>query len=80
MSLFTTHIGFAIRDALQGCEIEGEQASRMDPFADEKHYVEQVDITDASNPVIYTTGGTFKVIILRIDSPAPPPPKVIEHR
>jgi len=67
MSLFTTHIGYAIRDCLEGKAIEGEQASRMDPFSDEQYEVIHVDCTDASNPIMMTSGGTFKIIILRID-------------
>jgi hypothetical protein len=80
VSLFTTHIGFAIRDFLEGKEIDGEQASRDNPYADEKYEVEHIDISDASNPIIYTSGGVFKVIILRVDPPKQVPMKDITPR
>jgi len=69
MTLFTTHVGWAIREFLQGQAIDGEPASRENPFSEEKYYVEHVDVSDASNPVLFTSGGTFKLIILRIDTP-----------
>jgi hypothetical protein len=69
VSLSTVHIGFAIRDFLEGREIEGGQVTRENPFADEKYEIEHIDISDSSNPVIYTSGGVFKLIILKVDPP-----------
>ena len=67
--LSTAHIGFAIRDLLEGKDIDGDAATRANPFADEKHHIDFVDISDVHNPVIYTSGGVFKVIIIRVDPP-----------
>ena len=78
VTLSTGHIGIAIKDFLEGREIEGEPPSRMNPFADEKYYVEHVDISDPHNPRIFTSAGMFKLIILKEGSPesyAPPQPK-----
>ena len=70
MSLFTTHIGYAIKDFLENRDIEGEQATRGNPYADEKYRIEHVDVSDASNPMVHTSGGVFKLIIVRVDAPA----------
>ena len=69
MMLSTTHIGFAIRDLMEGQEIDGERPSSENPFADERYEIYRVDVTDANNPWIHTSGGTFKIIILKMDPP-----------
>lgn len=80
MSLTTNHIGWAIRDFMEGREIEGERASSANPFAEEKEFIEHIDCSDPSNPMIFTSAGTFKLIILRVDAPphyVEPAPKLL---
>jgi len=82
MTLSTGHIGVAIKDYLEGREIDGELPSRQNPFADEKYYIEHVDISDPHNPRIFTSAGMFKLIILKDGTPqphTPPEPKRLPH-
>jgi hypothetical protein len=69
MTLSTTHIGFAIKTLMEDKWIEGEKPSHENPFADDSYLIEHVDISDANNPWLHTTGGTFKIIILKMDPP-----------
>lgn len=69
MTLFTNHIGSAIKDIMEGSRIEGERPSHENPFADDTYLIEHVDISDPNNPWLHTTGGTFKIIILKMDPP-----------
>jgi len=64
MALLTHHIGVAIKDFLEGQEIEGEPASRNEPFSDEKYTIETVHLADPNNPILVTSGGIFKIVIL----------------
>jgi hypothetical protein len=82
MALTTAHIGFAIRDHLEGRVIQGDEATRNDPFSDEQYEIEFVDISDVHNPVLHTSGGVFKVVILKMGPStmsAEERDKIIEH-
>jgi len=69
MTLSTAHIGFAIRDLMENQWIDGEQPSSDNPLADGRYEIYNVDVSDAHNPWLYTSGGVFKIIILKMDPP-----------
>lgn len=80
MTLSTARIGIAIRDLLEGKDIDSDPANRDDPYGDERAFIEFVDVSDPDNPVLYTDQGIFKIIILKIGDPGnyvPPKPKQI---
>lgn len=75
VSLLTSHIGWAIKDFLEEREIQGSPVTRADPFADEQYRINIVDVTDPHNPVLFTTGGVFRISIIRVDAPEEPQPR-----
>lgn len=62
--LKTSDIGVAIRDFLEDQEIQDDILS--DQPADHLTHIDFVDVSGASNPVIHTEAGVFRVSIVRV--------------
>jgi hypothetical protein len=64
--LTTADIGVAIRDHLEDKEVEALDWEGDAVTTDDKFEIQWVDLSDAHNPIVHTTGGIFRVSIVKV--------------